>query len=188
MAVVPPQTGTLGWCLLIRTHHGDIHLFQSQRPSQKPNRFPWFKVCPSQGPRPVWSFYSQISGPPGPGPPRQYPRVTGRGQSCHSHRVHPRTDMCVSMGAAQPGLGGEAGVAHLFPGQPYRWRHLQNSCSCAPAAVSGSHFSAPPSKLVGRRRPQEGHSSFCAALWWGEVRVSAGHGAVDFTLSSVRCP
>lgn len=112
---MPPQTGTLGWCLPIRTHHGDIHLFQSQRPSQKPNRFPWFKLCPSQGPRPVWSFYSQISEPRVQGRPWQYARVPGRGQSCYSHRVHPRADMCVSVGAAPPGLGGVAGGRPSVP-------------------------------------------------------------------------
>lgn len=49
------------------------------------------------------------------GRPWQYPRVLGRGQSCHSHRVHPHADKCVSVGAAPPGLGGVGGGRPSVP-------------------------------------------------------------------------
>lgn len=82
------------------------------------------------------------------------------------------------------GLGCGGVVTRLFPGQTYRWCHLQNSCSLHPARVS--YFLAPFPKLVGRRRPWKGHPSSCPALW-GRLgsRVSAGCGGVDPSLSSL---
>lgn len=80
--------------------------------------------------------------------------------------VHPCADTVrVQHPLRLEGLGCGGVVTRLFPGQTYRWCHLQNSCSLHPARVS--YFLAPFPKLVGRRRPWKGHPSSCPALWGG---------------------
>lgn len=137
--------------------HGDTHLFQSQRPSQKPNSLPWFKLCPDEKPR--W-----VQSPP----PTEPQDPVGQGSSWLLPRdrreLHPPHHVC-------PRADTRTGVCKCGCSAHRDWRGWGWGWGVRPSVPGLTIQMAPFTKLLPVPLPESGSyfQALLPILGWGEA-------------------